>query len=279
MKPQTPVLGYLRVSTEAQADDGHSLAAQERRIRDYCRFKSFPEPLLFSDDESARKLRLGQRTAGAKLLAALTPGCHVVIGKLDRAWRNAADALGMLEHWQARKITLHVLDLQVDTSTPHGKLFFTMLAGFAEWEASQISERTKAGLEQARREGKRIGAAQFGFFWRGDLLVPNPQLLCLGALLLQFRDNSVPDAMRGPVLTRLGWQTATGQVPTAQQAQWILRRLDTSAGRDALAVALRNLGLSVSSFLDVDAGGNPTVIVKVRDAAGFELDPNSIGRE
>jgi DNA invertase Pin-like site-specific DNA recombinase len=81
----------------------------------------------------------------------------VVCTKLDRLARSTRHLCNLAAEFEALGVDLVILDMAADTSTPMGRLLFTVLAGVAEFERSLIVERTRAGMENARRQGKRIG--------------------------------------------------------------------------------------------------------------------------
>ncbi len=81
----------------------------------------------------------------------------VVVWKFDRFARSVSHLLRALETFKALGIEFVSLSEQVDTSTPTGKMVFTVLGAVAELERSLIAERVKAGLRNARAKGKRLG--------------------------------------------------------------------------------------------------------------------------
>ncbi len=81
----------------------------------------------------------------------------VVVWKFDRFARSVSHLLRALETFRALGIEFVSLSEQVDTSTPMGKMVFTVLGAVAELERSLIVERVKAGLRNARAKGKRLG--------------------------------------------------------------------------------------------------------------------------
>ena len=98
-----------------------------------------------------------KRPVYEEVISSLGPGDAFVIWDLDRAYRSAKDALIQLDHLRGRGIEIQIASLNLDTSTPHGKLIYTVISGLAEFERHQLSERTKQGLEAARKRGKRLG--------------------------------------------------------------------------------------------------------------------------
>jgi DNA invertase Pin-like site-specific DNA recombinase len=81
----------------------------------------------------------------------------VVVWRFDRFARSVSHLLRVLEQFQALKIDFVSLSENVDTSTPTGKMVFTILGAVAELERSLIVERVKAGLRNARAKGKQLG--------------------------------------------------------------------------------------------------------------------------
>lgn len=87
----------------------------------------------------------------------LQPGDLFIIWDLDRAWRSAKDALNELDRLRARGIDFLIANLDIDTTTPHGRLVYTIMGALAEFERATLSRRTKEGLAAARARGKRLG--------------------------------------------------------------------------------------------------------------------------
>ena len=81
----------------------------------------------------------------------------VVVWKLDRIGRSTQNLLAIVATIAERKAHLRCLTQPVDTTTPHGRLLFTLLAAVAEYERDLVRERTLAGLEAARRKERRGG--------------------------------------------------------------------------------------------------------------------------
>jgi DNA invertase Pin-like site-specific DNA recombinase len=81
----------------------------------------------------------------------------IVVWKFDRFARSVSHLLRALENFKALGIEFVSLSEQVDTSTPTGKMVFTLLGAVAELERSLIAERVRAGLRNAKARGKRLG--------------------------------------------------------------------------------------------------------------------------
>ncbi len=86
-------------------------------------------------------------------------GDTLVVTRMDRLARSAKDLLELVEELQGRNIALRILKQNIDTTTSEGKLFLTMLAGFAEFETELRKERQQEGIQKAKAEGKYKGRA------------------------------------------------------------------------------------------------------------------------
>lgn len=151
------VIGYVRVSTEEQATNGVSLAAQEQKLRQYCEL--FGHQLIgicIDAGHSAKTLdRPGLQEALAKLKTKEAGGLLVL--KLDRLTRSVRD-LGELVEEYFQKFALISIQEQCDTSSAAGRLVLNMLTSVAQWERETTSERTKAALQYKKSQGVQLGA-------------------------------------------------------------------------------------------------------------------------
>jgi len=164
--------GYTRVSTQDQADSGLSLEAQKQDIERYYQYLLAPKGTawggLFVDPAVSGNTLLAEREAGGRLNTELKQGDHVIMAKLDRGFRRTDDCCNTVNQWKQRGITLHIRDLNLDTSTPTGDMVIKILSIVAEWERHRIGERTAAAVKIARQNGKAAnGFAGYGFKYVG----------------------------------------------------------------------------------------------------------------
>jgi DNA invertase Pin-like site-specific DNA recombinase len=138
----------------------------------------------FTDVESGA---VSERPGLGKALAELTAGDTLVVTRLDRAGRSARALLELANEMQERGVHLRSLREVVDTSTAHGRLFFTLTSAFAEFEREAIIERTKSGQAAARARGVKFG--------RPRVTAANPRVLTVLDLVAAGR--SVRDAAEG----------------------------------------------------------------------------------
>jgi DNA invertase Pin-like site-specific DNA recombinase len=158
--------GYARVSTIGQVD-GTSLSEQERKLNAVAEARGEPLARVFVEEAVSGAMPLNERPKGRELYAALQPGDTLIVMKLDRLFRNTADALERTADWKRRGIHLISVDLGLEPITGNGvgKFVFTLLAAFAEMERERIAERVLEGKRAKRAKGGHIGGtAPFG--WR-----------------------------------------------------------------------------------------------------------------
>ena len=136
-------IGYGRVSTTDQ-----DARAQVLRLEAAGCTRTFTETI---------SSRVKDRPQLAACLDYLRPGDTLVAVRLDRLARSTRELLELAQGLEQRGIDLVVLDQQIDTRTPAGRLLFTMLAAIGEFERDLIRERTMDGLARARAEGKTGG--------------------------------------------------------------------------------------------------------------------------
>lgn len=151
-------LGYVRVSTDRQADSGLGLDAQRERIADAVARRGWHLTDV-TEDAGASGGSLARRPELAATLDALDGGAAdvLVVAKLDRLTRSVADLAAIAERAKRRGWALVVLDADVDTSTPTGELLLNVMVSAAQYERRLIGERTAAALAQRRRQGLRHG--------------------------------------------------------------------------------------------------------------------------
>jgi DNA invertase Pin-like site-specific DNA recombinase len=145
---------YARVST---SNNGQDTSVQTRELREYCKLRGWKFAGQYVDEgisgtkDSRPELNKLMADAHRRRFDA------VIVWRFDRFARSVSHLLRALETFKALGIEFVSLSEQVDTSTPTGKMVFTVLGAVAELERSLIAERVKAGLRNARAKGKRLG--------------------------------------------------------------------------------------------------------------------------
>lgn len=155
---------YARVSTEEQAKEGYSIAAQIAEIRRYAEQNGL-EIVDEYVDEGASGKSIAGRTQMKRLLkdANLKKFGVVIIYKIDRLARKLKDALEISDTLERNNVNLISLNEKFDTTTAFGRTAFQMICSFAELERNNIVERVKLGMEQRAKEGKFNGGKVLGY--------------------------------------------------------------------------------------------------------------------
>jgi site-specific DNA recombinase len=164
---------YTRVSTEEQAREGVSLAAQRARIEAWAQAN---ETTLIGFYEDAG-ISGGRAENREGLQSAISTACEkkaiLVVYSLSRLSRSTRDTLALAERLEKAGADLVSLSERIDTTSASGKMVFRMLAVLNEFERDQISERTAAALRHKRNHRQAYSPTPYGFDRICDLLVIN----------------------------------------------------------------------------------------------------------
>ncbi len=139
--------GYARVSTFRQGAAGSGLDDQRARLS-----AAGAEEIICERFTGARM----DRPAFTALLNRLVPGDALLVTKLDRFARTAAEGSQLVRDLVARGVTVEILNMGRADASPMGRLMVTILLAFAEYERDMIIERTQAGKAVAREKGVRV---------------------------------------------------------------------------------------------------------------------------
>jgi site-specific DNA recombinase len=140
-------LGYIRVSSEEQADRGLGLEAQRQRIRAYCEMKGLHLATIFEDPAVSGGKPMGSRPAGGRLLAeARRTKPVVVVAKLDRLFRSVADVAQTITSFDRYDSEFVAISEGFDMTKPFGRAMAQMASVFAELEQAMIGERASARI-------------------------------------------------------------------------------------------------------------------------------------
>lgn len=112
---------------------------------------------VYSDVNISGSMPFQKRPEAQKLVSVLKSGDIVVIAKLDRGFRDTADCLNTVKWLQKRNVTLRILDISLDVSTPIGEMILTIMASVATFERKRIAERIKDGFANGCKQGKSYG--------------------------------------------------------------------------------------------------------------------------
>ena len=210
-------IGYIRVSTEKQANEGVSLEAQEAKIVTWCKANGYELVQVYVDAGISGK-RMDTRKELLAALASLKKGMALVSYSLSRLARSTKDALAIGEAVAKKKADMVSLTEQIDTTTAAGKRMFQMLSVLAEFERNLVAERTTNALQHKKRSGQKYtNQTPYGFEAIEGRLVEVKQEAEVVAEIQAARSSgstlqSIADNLNGrgiPTKTSKTWAPAT----------------------------------------------------------------------
>lgn len=157
MDALTKVVGYIRVSTNQQADEGISLEAQRTRLEAYA--VALGLDLVAIEVDAGLSAKNLKRPGLLAALEALETGKAdgLLVVKLDRLTRSVRDLGDLLETYFSSKYTLLSVGDSIDTRTAGGRMVLNILTSVTQWEREAGSERTKAALSLLKAQGVKLG--------------------------------------------------------------------------------------------------------------------------
>jgi len=169
---------YIRVSTDAQREEGYSIDAQKEMLQAHCISKGLKDYAYYIDGgftgsniERPEMQRLITDVKQNKI-------SHVLVYKLDRLSRSQKDTLYLIEDvFNPHGVDFISMNESMDTSTPLGRLMLGILSAFAQLERENIRERTRMGMKERVKSGKWMGGGRtpFGYDYdeKNGTLIPN----------------------------------------------------------------------------------------------------------
>ena len=172
---------YTRVSTGMQVEDGVSLDNQELILKDYCKRHDMEIYNTYREEATSGGIHLKKRPKGKLLIEAIENGSinTVVVQKVDRLGRSVLDLMSLIDYFDAKGVDLHILDLNINTSSPSGRFMLQIMGALAEMERNMTKDRTKQAMTYLKSQKKVYSTIPLGFDRIGDSLVENPKELKL----------------------------------------------------------------------------------------------------
>lgn len=206
-------IGYIRVSTVGQVEDGVSLEAQRERIAAWCLANGVESGEMFVDAGLSGKRADNRPSLQRALDSACRKGNVLIVYSLSRLARSVKDTILIAERLDKAGADLVSLSEKIDTTTAAGKMVFRMLAVLAEFERDLISERTRMALAHKRRRNERVGKVPYGRDLAGDgvALIDNPFEQQTLALIERWRSDGMSLRNIARELTRRAIPTKDGR--------------------------------------------------------------------
>ncbi len=227
------VVGYIRVSTDRQVEDGISLDAQRGKIEAWAKLHDETEVLIY-EDAGISGASMDQRPG---LQDALREVCRckgaLIVYSLSRLARSTRDTLSISDRLAKSGAELVSLSERIDTTSASGKMVFRMMAVLAEFERDQVSERTRAAMAHLRTTRRRFSRfAPYGWDLDdgGEILLPNlveqrvvvrmvelrAEGLSFQAIAERLTDEAVPTKHGGRLWTaKVVWTAVRRGIPAA----------------------------------------------------------------
>lgn len=161
-------IGYIRVSTDKQADTGLSLQAQREKLRAMAVVHGTElADIIVDAGESAKNL---DRPGMERILDLVRGGevDTVIVAKLDRLTRSVRDLADLLELFQRKGVSLVSVAESLDTGSAAGRLVLNLMTAVSQWEREAIGERTRDALLLKRTRHEYLGNAPYGFRLAAD---------------------------------------------------------------------------------------------------------------
>jgi len=205
-------IGYIRVSTSGQVEDGVSLDAQEAKVHAWADLNNAAEVVIFRDEGISGK-RSDNRPGLQAALDMVGKGDALIVYSLSRLSRSTKDALILSEILTKKEADLVSLSEKIDTTTAAGKMVFRMLAVLSEFERDQISDRTRFALAHKKAKGEKTGGdIPFGYYLDGVHLIEDDNEQKAIALIRDLRAKGYKLQAICWELQREGYKTRRGNL-------------------------------------------------------------------
>ena len=225
-------IGYVRVSTVRQVEEGNSIQSQIDELRNYANSRGLIllTKNIVIDDGTSGGIPLWDRPNAQRLLKLVESGKyeHLIVTKLDRMFRLTSDAIMSIEEMREAGVFLHIINMggqSLDSSSAIGQFFLTIIASVAQLERGLIAERTKEAMNYLMSKGRKFTRSIYG--WnvnKNGRLKPNwNEQSRIDFMYWQIKTNGATATMVAKMANKKGWKGKLGGEWYAQSVLNVIR--------------------------------------------------------
>ena len=214
-------IGYTRVSTQKQADEGVSLDAQRAKIEAWCLANDYELAGIHCDEGIS-----GTKSDRDGVLAAMAEagkGTALIVYSLSRLTRSTKDLISFGDKLEKQGADLISLSEKIDTTTAAGNMFFQLRGVLNEFERKQISERTKAALAYKKENNQVYNHTPYGYTRNGESLVQNDAEAAVAAQAVKLYHSGQTMRAIARHLNDLGIPTKLGKLWQPMQISRLIK--------------------------------------------------------
>lgn len=163
-------IGYVRVSSLEQAQEGVSLDMQRDKLRSYCKLNGIRLIDIKADEGISGGTMERPGLQAALMMLERGQANMLIVAKLDRLTRSVKDLCGLVDRFFAHE-QYHLLSVcgMMNTHTAAGRMMMLNLANYAQFERELLRERTQEAMQHLKAQGVRLGRAPFGYKYTQEL--------------------------------------------------------------------------------------------------------------
>lgn len=219
-------IGYIRVSKGSQVEEGFSLDTQKAKIEAWCLANDYAVECIFMDAGISGK-NIKQRPGLIDAIKAVKKDMALVVHSLSRLARNTHDTLQIANSLNAIGADLVSLSEKIDTTGAMGKMAFTIMAAFSQFERDMASDRIKATLRHKKSVGQKYSPIPFGYADVDGNLVPIESEALIVAKIIK-------DSQEGKALLRIARELNESGIPGKRGGKWYASTVQYVINRQAI---------------------------------------------